>query len=223
MQLHSNVNKLKTHFFFWRVGVGVEVGWVKKELPCLFTDQLENPSDFRNFSIWKKKKKNTVLFWVKEVLASPLFWELQLTSFRKRRDHPQRLPTSANEMINKVVVAKACRTKGGLSQGNRDEVLRLFLTHSSSRRCSKLPWPTFPMWNHPCSVMLWAGVPFGSAWERQSQQSTCPSVPRENFLDCVQGICSVNLGDSVCLWVWEHCPPVPCNGVHNRFCSVFNV
>ena len=49
LQLHSNVNKLKTHFF-WRVGVGVEVGWVKKELPCLFTDQLENPSNFRNFS-----------------------------------------------------------------------------------------------------------------------------------------------------------------------------
>ena len=222
MQLHSNVNKLKTHFFLEGRSRGGG-GMGQKRTPLFIYRPTRKPIPFQKLQHMKEKKKNTVLFWVKEVLASPLFWELQLTSFRKRRDHPQRLPTSANEMINKVVVAKACRTKGGTSRGNRDEVLRLFLTRSSSRRCSELPWPTFPTWNHPCSVMLWAGVPFGSAWERQSQQSTCPAVPRENFLDCVQGICSVNLGDSVCLWVWEHCPPVPCNGVHNRFCSVFNV
>lgn len=60
------------------------------------------------------------------MLASPLFWELQLTSFGKRRGRLQRLHMSANEMINKAVVAEACGTRGRPSLGNRDQLLRLF-------------------------------------------------------------------------------------------------
>ena len=38
----------------------------------------------------------------------------------------QRLHMSANEMINKAVVAEACGTRGRPSLGNRDQLLRLF-------------------------------------------------------------------------------------------------
>lgn len=49
---------------------------------------------------------------MKEVLASPLFWELQLASFRKRCDGPSEASTSANEVINKLKgQLEACRTK----------------------------------------------------------------------------------------------------------------
>ena len=49
MQPHFDANKLKTHFFLKGRSRGGG-GMGQKELPCLFTDQLENPSHFRNFS-----------------------------------------------------------------------------------------------------------------------------------------------------------------------------
>ena len=88
-------------------------GMGQKRTPLFIYRPTRKPIRFQKLQHMKEKKKNTVLFWVKEVLASPLFWELQLTSFRKRRDHPQRLPTSANEMINKVVVARPVGPKAG--------------------------------------------------------------------------------------------------------------
>ena len=97
----------------------------QKRAPLFIYRSTRKPIPFQKLQ-HMKEKKNTVLFWVKEVLASPLFWELQLTSFGKRRGRLQRLHMSANEMINKAVVAEACGTRGRPSLGNRDQLLRLF-------------------------------------------------------------------------------------------------
>lgn len=82
MQPHFDANKLKNTSFFFLKGRSRGVRWMgQKRAPCLFIDQLENPSHFETLV---HERKNTVLFESKKYLL-PFILNYSSLSFSKRR------------------------------------------------------------------------------------------------------------------------------------------